>query len=141
MTILLHRSKEPETCICCGRRASSIGIFERNQKDIRAWTCEALPCIKAAQRIVTMKANQISAYEGRAAFGVAKAQAGDVISEVLEAMFNAGVRDLSGMTEDQFHLVADALVVNGVLPERVISMLLGFGEEIRSQVSTGEAPF
>jgi hypothetical protein len=85
--------------------------------------------------------DKLDGYEARAIDAVAKAKADDMMRECVEALFSAGVADISAITMDHVTLALDSLIVSGSMQELVKSIVLGFGDAIRADVANNAPPF
>lgn len=135
--ILLQRSKEPYTCMCCGRLAIGMGVYEP-RKPLVAWICGP-DCYATTKVLTDMKSNELIACEQRACEAAAEKVSETVVNEVMGAMWDAGVRDLAAATPEQ---VTAALASLGApMAGQVEAALIAFGASVKQQLQNGECPF
>lgn len=135
--IIMQRSKDPETCMACGRLAIGLGVHEP-KKHVQAWVCSPA-CYPATRTLTTMKANELIAIEKTACNVAARAVSETVLNEVMGAIWDAGVRDLSTATPEQ---VTQAIIaLNGALAAHVEAALIAFGASVKQQLADGACPF
>lgn len=136
--ILLQRSANPITCMCCGRLAIGLGVYEP-RKPLVAWVCHDRDCAAATKVLIDMKTNELVACEQRACEAAAEKVTESIVNEVMGAMWDAGVRDLSAATPEQ---VTKALASLGrPMAVQVENALIAFGASVKSQLQNGECPF
>lgn len=135
--ILLQRSKDPYTCMCCGRLAIGMGVYEKN-KPLVAWIC-GHDCYAPTKVLIDMKSNELIACEKRACEAAAEQVTEAVVNEVMGAMWDAGVRDLSAATPEQ--VTAALASLRDPMAARVEEALVAFGASVKSQLQNGECPF
>lgn len=136
--ILLQRSAQPYTCMCCGRLAIGLGVYEP-RKPLIAWVCDDRACAAATRVLIDMKANELVACELRACEAAAEKVTEAVVNEVMGAMWDAGVRDLSAATPDQVTKALASLA--RPMTAHVGAALIAFGGSVKSQLQNGECPF
>ncbi|MBX9874669.1 MAG: hypothetical protein K2X84_07410 [Beijerinckiaceae bacterium] len=137
-TILMQRTKDPETCMACGRLAIGLGVHEP-KKAVQAWVCSA-DCYPATRTLTTMKANELIAIEKTACNVAARAVSETVLNEVMGAMWDAGVRDLSAATPEQVTQAIGTLN-SGAIAGQVEAALVAFGASVKQQLADGACPF
>ena len=107
----------PTTCWCCGRHAHGIGLkgFGRSGNDDPHWLCQQ--CILILEHIKAV--TKWDLYEQRAISASVEA-AGPLIEK-----FGTDLADWSEEQAEEF----------------AATIILGFGDSIRKQVTDGEVPF
>lgn len=136
--IILQRSKDPETCMACGRLAIGLGVHEP-KKPVHAWICSQ-PCFPVTRTLTTMSNNELIAIEKTACNVAARTIAEATLNEVMGAMWDAGVRDLSTATPEQVTQAIGSLN-NGPMAGQVEAALIAFGKSIKEQLADGACPF
>lgn len=137
--ILLQRSKEPYTCMCCSRMAVGLGVYEKPNKPVVAWVCNNRTCTDCTGVLITMKPNELIACEKRACEAAAEKVTEAVVNEVMGAMWDAGVRDLSAATPEQ--VTAALASLKAPMATQVEGALIAFGASVKAQLQNGECPF
>lgn len=136
--IIMQRSKDPETCMACGRLAVGMGVHEP-KKPVHAWICSPA-CYPVTRTMTTMKSNELIAIEKTACNVAARTIAEATLNEVMGAIWDAGVRDLSAATPEQ---VTQAIITlnGGPMAGQVEAALIAFGASIKQQLADGACPF
>lgn len=137
--ILLQRSKDPITCMCCGRMAIGLGVYEKPNKPVVAWVCNDRACSDVTRILVTMTSNELIALEQRACEAAAAAITETTLNEMMGAMWDAGVRDLSAATPEQ--VTAALASLQKPMAGQVEAALIAFGASVKQQLQDGECPF
>lgn len=137
--ILLQRSKNPALCMCCSRMAVGLGVYEGPNKPVVAWVCNNRTCSDCTGVLVTMKSNELIACEKRACEAAAEKVMEAVVNDVMGAMWDAGVRDLSAATPEQ--VTAALASLKAPMALQVEASLIAFGASVKSQLQNGECPF
>ncbi len=141
--ILMQRSKDPETCMACRRLAVGLGVHEpdewgKSRRTKIAWICSPV-CFPVTRTMITMKSNELIAIEKTACNEAARAVAEATLKEVMSAVWDAGVRDLSAATPEQVtHAV---ITLNSALAAQVEAALIAFGASVKQQLADGVCPF
>jgi hypothetical protein len=138
--IIMRRSDDPTTCMCCGRRAHSIGVA-RPRAPVTTWTCDNPECLKATKDLIMATTADFDVIEQRAIDATSKAMAERILQTCMEACFEVGATDLTALTADQVSLALDSLIVSGALQSTLKDAIVGFGDCIRADVVNGEPPF
>ena len=138
-SILLQRSKDPCTCMCCGRMAVGLGVYESPNKPVVAWVCNNRICSDCTGVLVTMKSNELTALEQRACEAAAEKVVETVVNEVMGAMWDAGVRDLSAASPE--HVISALAYLKAPMAAQVEAALIAFGASVKQQLQNGECPF
>jgi hypothetical protein len=138
--IIMRRSDDPTTCMCCGRHAHSLGVAKPRQP-MTTWTCDNPECLKATQGLIMADPKTQDGYETRAVDAVARASVEGVLKECMDAMFAAGATDLTSLTAEQIDSALDGLIVNGAMQIMVKDIVLKFGDHIRADVLNNAPPF
>lgn len=136
--ILLQRSKDPYTCMCCGRMAIGLGVYEP-RKPLVAWVCSDRTCAATTKVLIDMKPNELIACEKRACEAAAEAVTETIVNDVMSSAWDAGVRDLSAATPEQ--VTAALASMRGLMAARIHEALLAFGFSVKQQLQNGECPF
>lgn len=136
--ILLQRSDEPYTCMCCGRMAVGLGVHEP-KKPVHAWVCDDRTCMLITRALITMKSNELTALEQRACEAAAEKLTETIVNEVMGAMWDAGVRDLSQASPD--HVTAALANLKSPMADQIEAALIAFGASVKQQLKNGECPF
>lgn len=137
--ILLQRSKDPALCMCCSRMAVGLGVYEKPNKPVVAWVCNDRSCSDVTRILVTMKSNELIALEQRACEAAAEKVTETIVNEVMGAMWDAGVRDLSAATPEQ--VTAALASLQRPMTEQVKAALMAFGDAVKKDLEDGECPF
>jgi transcription elongation factor Elf1 len=138
--IIMRQSNDPTTCMCCGRHAASIGVA-KPRATMTTWTCDNPECIQSTKVLIMSKQNELNAYETRAIEAVSRHKADDIMSACVQALFDAGITDLSEIDPDKATLATDSLIVNSTMQTMVRGIVLDFGDCIRADVMNNEVPF
>ena len=136
--ILMQRSKDPETCMACGRLAIGLGVHEP-KKPVHAWICSPT-CFSATRILTTMNGNNLTKIENDAVEAAAQSVSEAVLNEVMGAIWDAGVRDLSATTPEQVTQAISALNA-GPMAGQVEVALIAFGASVKQQLADGVCPF
>lgn len=137
--ILLQRSKDPITCMCCGRMAIGLGVYEKPNKPVVAWVCNDRACSDVTRILVTMTSNELIALEQRACEASAEKVTEAIVNEVMGAMWDAGVRDLSAASPE--HVTSALASLKAPMAAQVEAALIAFGASVKQQLQNGECPF
>lgn len=137
--IVLQRSKDPCTCMCCGRMAIGLGVYEK-PSPIVAWVCNDRACSDVTRILVTMKSNELIALEQRACEAAAQCVAEPILNEVMSTVWDAGIRDLSTADPEQVSAAISSLA-SGQLTALIQQALISFGASVKQQLKDGECPF
>jgi hypothetical protein len=99
MSIMLgkHRGLMPSVCIVCGREAGSMG-YVPEKSTLVGWRCERLPCRKNLRRVYNMKEHDLNRNEMEAIGTGAREIKSAVFEATINALWDAGVRDLSDLS-------------------------------------------
>jgi transcription elongation factor Elf1 len=138
--IIMRQSDDPTTCMCCGRHAASIGVA-KPRATMTTWTCDNPECMQSTKVMIMAKTNELNAYETRAIEAVARHIADGIMDACVQALFDAGITDLSDIDPDKATLATDSLIVSSTMQGMVKDIVLGFGDCIRLYVLNSEAPF
>jgi hypothetical protein len=139
MSIFLERrGNHEETCVVCGRR-HSFGFTTDARKPI-AWVCD-YDCLKAAKKVYNMPPKKLDIYEERAIERATREAIDPLFATLLDALFEGDVRDLNDLSEEKYTKIADAVAKSDKMREVMTGFLKGFGDSIREQIGSGEAPF
>lgn len=151
MSIILGRrgDKEPFTCAICGRRAHRGYVSKPWGKANQsiAWICDdanALPsveCVHAIAKVYDMAPKKLDIYEERAIERATREAIDPLFEALLNALFDGGVRNLEDMDADRYTKIAEAAAKSDELRSVMSGFLKGFGDSIREQIGSGEAPF
>jgi hypothetical protein len=152
MTIILGRrgDKEPYTCAICGRRATGGGYVSKpwgKADQPIAWVCEdadhlpSIDCIRAIRKVYDMAKKNLDIYEERAIERATRDAIDPLFATLLDALFEGGVRNLEDMDAESYAKIADAAAKSDKMREVMTGFLKGFGNSIREQIGSGEAPF
>ncbi len=136
--IIMQRSKDPETCMACGRLAIGLGVHEP-KKPVHAWVCSPA-CFPVTRTLTTMNGNNLVKIEKDAVEAAAQSVSEAVLNEVMGAIWDAGVRDLSAATPEQVTQAIGALNA-GPLAGHVEAALIAFGASVKQQLADGVCPF
>jgi hypothetical protein len=137
--ILLQRSKDPALCMCCSRMAMGLGVYEGPNKPVVAWVCNDRTCTDCTGVLVTMKLKELTALEHRACEASAERVTETIVNEVMGAMWDAGVRDLSAASPE--HVTSALANLKGPMVAQVEAALIAFGASVKQQLQNGECPF
>lgn len=88
-----------------------------------------------------MRTGDVGMIESKSADAVAKTSLDSGIELFIGALYDAGVRDLDAVTQEQIDYAKEALIVNGGAPVFVLDIVLAFGDEVKAAVERGDAPF
>lgn len=141
MRLIRQRTKEPTTCMACLRRSMGVGLYEPRRKTEFAWTCDDTACIAATRRMLNMAQKDLDAFEAIAAAEAGKAVAPELVILCMGALWDAGVRNLENVSNDQMSLALDQLHVSGAIYDEIRKALEVFAATIRDKLTAGEAPF
>jgi hypothetical protein len=114
---------DPACCMVCRRRALPYGTIKKGDRsrDLQIyWLCDDPKCIQLGQKVLTMPAKKLDAYE-RKARQIASDEAGEYLDQL-------GKTDLAKLSETEW------ITFN----EKII---FGFERAMRDVISSGEAPF
>lgn len=136
--ILMQRSKDPVTCMACGRLAIGLGVHEP-KKPVHAWICSPA-CFSVTRTLTTMNGNNLTKIERDAVEAAAQSVSEAVLNEVMGAIWDAGVRDLSAATPEQVTQAIGALNA-GPMAGQVEAALIAFGASVKQQLADGVCPF
>jgi hypothetical protein len=127
MPILMRRTLEPLVCACCGRAARGLGIFEKAGNQHLPWVCGDVDCIQMTDRMARMQKDKLNEIETRALGAAVQKLAEDMLKTSIEAMWEAGARNLEAVTAPQLEAALDRLVVNGDTAHLFASVFEAFG--------------
>ena len=140
MTLLMHRTAEPETCCICQRRSAGIGIYMPKVKD-QPWTCDSPKCIQIAKVASAMNTKKLDQIERAALDAVARSSASTMLQIIMGELWERGVRSLEDATPEQIDLALDGIAVSGALADELVRAMVGFRDEVRTRVLRGDPPF
>lgn len=144
-SILLRDDDQPYTCSCCGRLAVGLGLHwprkgERADRTKRvAWLCDDRACMATTRILITMKDNELMAVERRGCEAAAAAVTEQILTEMMGAMWDAGVRDLQAATPEQITTALDSL--QRPMTDQVGMALIAFGKAVKADLQDGNCPF
>jgi hypothetical protein len=88
-----------------------------------------------------MAPKKLDIYEERAIERATREAIDPLFATLLDALFEGDVRDLNDLSEEKYTKIADAVAKSDKMREVMTGFLKGFGDSIREQIGSGEAPF
>jgi hypothetical protein len=139
-SIIMRRSDDPTTCMCCGRRAASIGVA-KPRAPVTTWTCDNSKCIQGTKGLLMATTADFDIIERRALDTVAKDMVETLLQRAMTAMMQAGATDLTALTIEQVDMAMDGFFVSGEMHGLVKDLILAFGDAMRADLASNAPPF
>ena len=139
-TIIGKKTKEPEMCMHCGRRAYALCVGPIDKGPV-AWVCDDYECIAGARRMLKIKPRDLDAYEIYALADAAREKSRAMLTLFMSAMWDAGATDLEKATPEQIQAAAESVCRNGELGQELRGVFAAFRDGVTKRVFGNEAPF
>jgi hypothetical protein len=133
---IIGKKNDYDLCALCQRKGCGAGYAPKDRAPV-LWLCQE--CIPAGKEAYAM--NGLDVYEKRAVFEAAKVVAPEFAEAMMEALWSAGIRDLSAATPESFEMALESLTLNGGMIAPMEKAILAFGQSIRAQINGNEPPF
>jgi len=139
--LLGHTSDVPALCTVCSRASVGIGVPISRSGPFAGWVCDDPVCFEVIKPVMHTPPKSLTALESIAVASAAGAVVEDVSRAVLSALWQAGIDNISEITDEQFAAALSNLAAEPAFAEAARTMLIEYAETVRTNVDNYVAPF